>query len=71
MGSEVWLRILVSSLVLRFVFCMRAGLYVLTVESGGFPADMEEDDRKLCFCLRALDAQDPFELEACELWSGV
>ena len=50
---------------------MRAGLCVLTVESGGFPADMEEDDRKLCFCLRALDAQDPFELEACELWSGV
>ena len=34
------------------------------VESGGFPADMKEDDRKLCFCLRALDAQDPFELEA-------
>ena len=39
-------------------------MVALTVESGGFPTDMQEDDRKLNFCLRALDSQDPFELEA-------
>ena len=36
----------------------------MAVVSGGFPVDSIDDNRKLAFCLEALDAQDPFALEA-------